>query len=124
MFPRLEKAIYHIDLLVNLSSANYENTPAEAQDMIDRLEEAVDRVRQAFNLPAIQESIVDVDLAELEARVEPDPEPEPTDVPEEVRQRNEGPFVRGWAAWALDIMNTDPKAAREFLTRALKGVAY
>ena len=110
MFPRLEKAVYHIDLLVNLSSANYENTPAEAQDMIDRLEEAVDRVRQAFDVPKTSKLI--------------EPEPEPTDVPEEVRQRNEGPFVRGWAAWALDTMNTDPKAAREFLTRALKGVAY
>lgn len=47
---RLPKAIHAIELLENLASTNYENTPEDAQALVDALEGAVTGVRNAFGL--------------------------------------------------------------------------
>ena len=47
---RSEKAIYHVSLISNLASSNYQYSIEDAEELLVRLDAAVDQVRDAFGL--------------------------------------------------------------------------
>lgn len=116
---RVEKAVYHIGLIANLASHNYEYSEQEAENVISELRTAVDLVAAAFDLKT------EIPEPENLPVPQPEPEPEPEDVPEEVVKRNEGPFTRGWAQWAYETLRRgEKKEAEGMLLRALQGDKY
>lgn len=105
---RREKAVYHIDLVTNLSSSNYEYSLKEAQDLIQSLQDAVDRVAAAFN-----------------QQPEPEPEPETDAPPLPVVENAKGPFTRGWVMWGYEMLRRGETAqCQTMLERALSGDRY
>ena len=50
--PRLEKAVKAVKLLENGAAKRYETTPAQAQNLISELEQALRGVREAYGLVA------------------------------------------------------------------------
>lgn len=128
---RLEKTVKQINLIANLSSKiNYDYSPDQAEDLLDRVQEAVLDAREEFGLARIkvtpEETLTLADLAMSEENLENDDTPsnESNDIIESVEEHNSVKLEfndYANAAWALDmLMRKDYKDAKELLTRIVK----
>lgn len=109
---RVDKAVYHLELIANLASHNYEYSETDAEEIVSQLQASLDQIKEAFDLVAQDD---------LEIEIPPPSQ----DVPKEVVERNTGPFIRGWAQWAYETLRRgEKKEAEGMLLRALQGDGY
>lgn len=129
---RLPKILHALDVLSNLGGSAYEASDAEYQDVIEKLDAAVDQVAEAFGIPAPDAAAV-IDTGVSQALTKPlSNEEMPSSVPAAETSDDEaghgpgsivegGGTALGEVSWAYDaVKRKDWKLAENRLSRIMK----